>query len=66
MTCCLFAKPSQLSHCSKHLIISDFLSYQAYLAYNPKEFLGVITEAKLRSAEAGHEGHMAEPQGGPG
>jgi hypothetical protein len=21
----------------------DFLSYQAFLAYNPKEFLGVIT-----------------------
>jgi hypothetical protein len=24
-------------------IIHDFLSYQASLAYNPKEFLGVIT-----------------------
>jgi hypothetical protein len=43
MTCCSFSKPSQLSHCSKHLIINDFLSYQASLVYNPKEFLGVIT-----------------------
>ena len=29
-------------HCSKH-IYTLFLSYQASLAYNPKEFLGVIT-----------------------
>jgi hypothetical protein len=26
-----------------HTLIIDFLSYQASLAYNPKEFLGVIT-----------------------
>jgi hypothetical protein len=27
-----------------HTLIIDFLSYQASLAYNPKEFLGVITK----------------------
>jgi hypothetical protein len=38
-----FSLAIELSHCSKHTKFTIFLSYQASLAYNPKEFLGVIT-----------------------
>jgi hypothetical protein len=38
-----FSSAIELSYCSKHTKPTIFLSYQAFLAYNPKEFLGVIT-----------------------
>ena len=38
-----FSLAIELSYCSKHTKSTIFLSYQAFLAYNPKEFLGVIT-----------------------
>jgi hypothetical protein len=38
-----FSLAIELSYCSKHTKSTVFLSYQASLAYNPKEFLGVIT-----------------------
>jgi hypothetical protein len=41
----LFFSLAILSHpIDPHTLIIDFLSYQASLAYNPKEFLGVITK----------------------
>jgi hypothetical protein len=41
----LFFSLAILSHpIDPHTLIIDFLSYQASLAYNPKEFLGVITQ----------------------
>jgi hypothetical protein len=42
-----FSLAIELSHCSKHTKFTIFLSYQASLAYNPKEFLGVIIEMSL-------------------
>jgi hypothetical protein len=45
----LFFSLAILSHpIDPHTLIIDFLSYQASLAYNPKEFLGVITEHRLK------------------
>jgi hypothetical protein len=41
-----FSLAIELSYCSKHTKSTIFLSYQAFLAYNPKEFLGVITESR--------------------
>jgi hypothetical protein len=43
-------------------IIHDFLSYQASLAYNPKEFLGVITIPKTKKRPAWLEATLQDAE----